>query len=160
MKNKDPVRSEGNKLSYIIATFFGVGYTPVAPGTAGTLATIPLYLLFAFFLSPLYYAIISIALFFIGIFTAEKVSNQERGDDPKIVVIDEVVGYLVAMFLLPLSFTNIVLGFLSFRAFDVIKPPPARQFDRMSGGFGIMMDDVMSGLYANLFLRVLFYLLR
>jgi phosphatidylglycerophosphatase A len=147
-------------LVYLFATFFGSGYMPLAPGTAGTLAAIPLYLLLAFFLSPFYYVIITAVLFIAGVLAADFVSKQMGGADPKMVVIDEVVGYLVVMFLFPPTFRTVILGFLVFRALDVLKPPPAYQFDRMEGGFGIMMDDVVSGIYANLSLRLILYFLR
>ena len=75
--------------------------------------------------------------------------------DPGQIVIDEVCGYLITMFLISLSLKNIILGFLLFRLFDIVKPPPIRRLERLRGGFGIVSDDVLAGIYANLILQLI-----
>lgn len=82
---------------------------------------------------------------------------DQHHPDPSEVVIDEVVGMMVTLAYLPWSFISIGLGFLLFRVFDIIKPPPARQLERLPGGWGIVMDDVVAGIYANLALRLILF---
>jgi len=143
-----------NKFVIFIATGGYAGFFPVAPGTVGTLVGILFCLLFSNFSLPVY--LLSMAtLFFLGAWAADRAEIAfARKDSPKIVI-DEVVGYLTAMVLIPFTFGNALGGFLFFRLFDIMKPPPARKIDRqMKGGFAVILDDAVAGLYANLSLHL------
>jgi phosphatidylglycerophosphatase A len=152
----------------VLATGLFSGYSPVAPGTAGTVVAIPLYLLFVR-TGWIPYVFVSLILFFVGIQGATRIEDAMQKQDPKIVVIDEIVGYLVTMFLLPQwgvfalfgfqipkQWVLPVLGFFVFRVFDIVKPYPARKLDENPNlqGFGIMIDDVFAGIYSNIVLQV------
>ncbi len=142
-------------LIKILATGFGVGYSPIAPGTAGTLVAIPVYYFLSENPSPLY-EITLIGFFFLSVWISE---NAEaffgKKDDPRIVI-DEVMGFLITMLWLPKAILFIILGFFLFRFFDILKPFPIRQWERkIKGGFGVVLDDVMAGIYANIILHLI-----
>jgi phosphatidylglycerophosphatase A len=132
-------------LTKTIATFFGAGLLPKAPGTFATLATLPLYLLLRrLTLAP--YLLIVILLTAIGIAVSGEM-EQEWGRDPSRVVIDEVCGLLVTLVSRPAGFREIALGTILFRIFDILKPPPISSINRdCSGGAGVMADDLAAGL--------------
>jgi phosphatidylglycerophosphatase A len=145
-------------FSEIFTSVFFIGHIPVASGTFGTAAGLIIFL-FNFFNS--YYVLIPLILicFFVGIKTSDRMLPK-YGHDPSVVVIDEVVGVWVTMlFVLPvmnfvdLTMKCIIIGvaFITFRFFDIVKVWPSRKFDRMESGYGIMMDDVVAGLYAGVF---------
>ncbi len=140
----------------LFATGLGAGYSPVAPGTAGTLLAIPLYLILSRIPSPVY-EITILAFFFFSTWVSEAAQRYfGRKDDPRIVI-DEMVGFLVTMLWLPKAYFSILLGFLLFRIFDILKPFPIRQVDkRCRGGFGVVLDDVLAGLYSNIVLEIIF----
>lgn len=131
------------------------GYFPLAPGTAGTLVGIPIYFLFSFF-PPSIYLLSSAAAFFLAWWASEQAEVIfARRDSPKIVI-DEIVGYLIAMALLPSTLTMVIGGFLFFRIFDIIKIYPAGLIERrVSGGLAVVLDDAVAGLYANLLLQAI-----
>jgi len=134
-------------FSKLVATGFFSGYLPIAPGTAGSLVAVLIYWVF---LRSNFQILIALLIFFVlGIFTSSRF-EQRDGHDPKIVVVDEIVGMWLSLLFIEKKILNVFIAFLVFRAMDVIKPPPARGFDRMKGGFGIMMDDVVAGIYANI----------
>ncbi len=137
----------------LLATGFFSGYSPVAPGTAGSLVGVAFYLLPGFE-DPVVLSILIACVFFAGTFSAS-VLERLLGEDPAVVVIDEIVGMWVSLLLLPKTLPVIVASFLAFRFFDIVKPPPARQLERLRGGWGIMLDDVAAGVYANLAVRLL-----
>ena len=137
-----------------LATGAFVGYLPVAPGTFGTLAAIPLYLVLSG-LNPLACALIVAAVAAAAVPLAGSAERQAGVKDPGIVVIDEVAGFLVAMLGVAPGWTMLVAGFLLFRAFDILKPPPARSSQALPGGLGIVADDIIAGIYTNLALRLL-----
>ena len=144
-----------NKFVIFIATGGYAGFFPYAPGTVGALVGILFCFLFSNF--PLsIYLLSTTTLFFLGVWAADRAENSfARKDSPRIVI-DEVVGYLATMVLIPFTLGNTVGGFLFFRLFDIIKPPPARKIDRqMTGGFAVMLDDVVAGIYANLFMHLI-----
>lgn len=146
-------------LALLLSTFFGAGYSPIAPGTAGSAAAIPLYVLLRWLGLPWLDVIVIVTLCLAG-FWAGTVAAQHYGrEDPGYVVLDEVVGMLLTLAFIPLTWVGVVAGFFLFRLFDIVKPPPARQFERLPGGVGIMMDDVMAGIYANIALRLLIWLI-
>jgi phosphatidylglycerophosphatase A len=138
-------------LTRFVATGAFSGYAPFAPGSAGSLVGLAAYLLLPVAPSSAWLAGL-LLLFAVGV----KVSTEAEaswGKDPAPVVIDEIVGYGVTVALLPRSAATAVLAFFVFRFLDVLKPPPARQFERLRGGWGVMLDDVAAGLYGNLLLR-------
>jgi phosphatidylglycerophosphatase A len=142
------------RLVTVLATGFGAGYAPVAPGTFGTLVGIPFAVALArvpgAFVLPVLVVSVGLACWVAG--QAERVFAQK---DPGRIVIDEVVGYLVSLAFLPVTPWTLVGAFLLFRVFDVLKPWPARQLERrLPGGYGVVLDDVAAGIWANAALRV------
>lgn len=141
-------------LIYGLGTGLGSGYAPIAPGTAGSL--VGLAFMYFFPLNNRYWLALTIFFFFVGVW-ASTIIEKEKGEDPPIVVIDEVVGQWVALLFLPVySIKVFVLAFLLFRLFDVRKPPPIDQSQRLKAGYGIMIDDVIAGVYANIILQLIF----
>lgn len=128
------------------------GYSPVASGTVGSAVALCFYIIPGFE-SPLIIAIATIAVCLLGFKTAS-IMEKRYGHDPAEVTIDEVVGMWISLFLLPKSFLVAISAFFIFRFFDIVKPYPARKFDNMHGGFGIMMDDVIAGVYSNILLQL------
>ncbi len=146
-----------------LALGLGSGLAPKAPGTFGTLAAIPLYLLF-FFLPLGLQLVIIVATFFLGIYLCQTAADALGVHDHPAIVWDEFVGFWLTMLALPildeaLQWYWLVAGFVFFRFFDIVKPWPIRWVDRkVSGGFGIMFDDVLAGLYAGLSLALLIFI--
>jgi phosphatidylglycerophosphatase A len=127
---------------------FGSGLSPVAPGTLGTLTALPLYVWLST-LSLTGYVAIVVLLFALGIQICQMSEERLGISDHSGIVWDEIVGYLVTMTAVPFSWPAAALGFLLFRLFDILKPWPIRQFDRtVHGGFGIMLDDLLAGIFA------------
>jgi phosphatidylglycerophosphatase A len=137
--------------SKLIATALFSGYAPFAPGTVGSLLAVLIY----WFLinSNLFLLLLSVCFFILGVFTSEEFEKR-YGHDPSVVVIDEVVGMWISLLFVEKGILNVLVAFLMFRVMDVLKPFPARHFDKMSGGFGIMMDDVIAGVYANILTHI------
>ena len=147
------------RVSYVIATGFGVGRVPYAPGTAGTLLAVPLYLLLRE-LPVAWYLAVAAALFLIGVVVCDQVERQGGEHDAPTIVWDEIVGYLVTMTLAPPGWAWVVAGFVLFRLFDIWKPYPIRRIDRtMLGGFGTMLDDLVAAIYGVVVLQLLAYAL-
>lgn len=143
--------------TYFIAFGFGSGLLPLVPGTWGTLAAIPIYYLIANF-SCVAYLLISLLAFILGVFVSERVTRDLGMQDYKGIVWDEIVGYLLTMFLAPPGWIWMFLGFVLFRFFDILKPYPIRLVDeKVHGGLGIMLDDVLAALPAWLIMHVLFW---
>ena len=132
-----------------IAFGFGSGLSPVAPGTCGTLVAIPCYLALAMLPWPAYVAAV-VASFALGVWASDRVVRALERDDPQAVVVDEMVGYWITMMpVLALHWPWLVLGFILFRLFDILKPWPIRGLDReVGGGLGAMLDDALAGVYA------------
>ena len=145
-----------NNIAKTIATFFYVGLIPVGPGTFGTLAAIPLFYALSF--TPIYiYLAITVAVILISVWASTIAEEIFQKTDPGQVVADEVSGFLVTMILVPATISNIFLGFLLFRLFDIAKPYPVRKFEKLPGGWGIVIDDVAAGVYACVTLHILGY---
>jgi phosphatidylglycerophosphatase A len=143
-----PPRPAGPPGAWVLFAAWGpCGYAPVAPGTFGTLGAIPLDLLLAR-LPPAAYAAATLALLAVAIPAAERAGRYWGVADASPIVVDEVVGYLVTMALLPFSWQATVAGFVLFRVLDITKPWPASAFDRVKSGFGVVMDDVAAGAWA------------
>jgi len=137
-----------------LATGFSVGSIPRAPGTFGTLLGIPIGCGLAEIGLAATVFIIG-GLFFLAVWVAGEAERLLGQKDAACIVIDEIVGIVVALAGMPATPFNLVAGFIVFRVFDIVKPFPARLFDaRVAGGWGIVLDDVVAGVYSNLFLRV------
>jgi len=144
---------------HFLAFGFGSGLAPVAPGTFGTLVGIP----FFFFMAsiPLWgYLALILAFFLFGVWLCDRSSKMLGVHDHGGIVWDEIVGYLVTMIAAPAGWEWVIVGFILFRIFDIFKPWPIAYLDRhVSGGFGIMVDDILAGVYAMLILQLLSYFL-
>lgn len=142
----------------LVATGFFIGTVPVAPGTFGSLVGLPVCFLLSHlnFLQSVIF-ILGFILFAIGIASAaEKILKQK---DPGQIVIDEIAGLMVTFAGLPFDLKTALAGFIIFRVFDILKPFPIRMLDkRVGGGYGVVLDDVLAGVYANLILRLVIYL--
>ena len=141
------------RLTKLIATGVYSGYSPLWPGTAGS---IPAWLI-AFFLvkgDSIILGALTAVTFVVSVWSSGKM-ELELGHDARKIVIDEWTGMFLALLLIPYSFVNYVIAFLAFRAFDVVKIPPARQSERLPGGWGVTMDDVIAGIQANVVTQVL-----
>ena len=142
---------------HLLSLGFGSGLAPIAPGTAGTLVAIPIYLLMAG-LHPWLYLAITLILFLLGVYLCNYTSRYLGVHDHSGIVWDEVVGYLLTMWLVPLSLGTVALGFAAFRLFDVWKPWPICLLDsRVKGGLGIMLDDVAAAVYAGLTVHIVLH---
>jgi phosphatidylglycerophosphatase A len=140
-----------------VAIGFGAGRAPAAPGTVGTLVAVPLYFVLSF-LPVAIYALLVAAFFLFGVWVC-RIAEAELGQrDHPAIVWDEIVGFLITMFLAPQgphTWRWLLIGFLLFRAFDIWKPPPIRSLERWEGGLGVMADDAMAGVYACIVLQVI-----
>jgi phosphatidylglycerophosphatase A len=142
-----------NIIPKFIATGFCSGYSPIISGTAGSAVAVVIYLGLRY-LSWVPYAITLAGLTAIAIWSAD-IAELEFGEkDSGKIVIDEILGYLIAMFLIPFRVKYIIIGFILFRIFDVIKPYPIRSLQNLSGGLGIVADDVVAAIYTNLLLQL------
>ena len=145
----------------LIATFFGVGRMKPGPGTWGSLATMLTWGVLSHFLpvagivpTNILLACLAIAA---GIPAATRVARASQTKDPQFVVIDETAGQLITLIGAPLSWKSFLVGFILFRAFDIVKPPPVRQLERLPEGTGIVVDDVAAGLYGLAVMQILLH---
>jgi phosphatidylglycerophosphatase A len=143
---------------HLLSVGFGSGLAKKAPGTFGTIAALPFWYALQF-LSPVYYIVVLLAAFALGVYlcgaTAKALGVHDHGG----IVWDEFVGLWIALFMVPMNIYWIALGFALFRLFDIWKPWPIRVLDaKVHGGFGIMIDDVLAGVYAYLVLQLIFVL--
>jgi len=144
-----------DRFFLLIATGFGVGYSPIAPGTLGTLVAIPIYYFLSEIPSPLY-EITLIGFFFLSVWISENAEIFFGKKDDQRIVIDEIVGFLISMLWVPKTLPFIIMGFFLFRFFDILKPFPIRRMERkLKGGFGVVLDDVAAGVYANIILHLI-----
>lgn len=143
--------------NHFFAFGFGSGLAPKAPGTFGTLAAIPLYWLLQDLSWPIYVSWL-IVTFALGVYWCDRSSKQLGVHDHGGIVWDEFVGYWITMFMAPKSWVFMLLGFILFRFFDIVKPWPIGWIDKkVKGGFGIMIDDVLAGIYAFIVLHCVIY---
>lgn len=149
-----------NKILVMIATFFNVGKFPLAPGTLASFITTIVFYLVNVHLKPSIYEQIAtiVVLFIIGIPAASASEKHFQKKDPGQCVIDEVPGQMISLLFVPYSVGLYAAGFFLFRFFDIFKPFPVKQADRIKGGFGVMFDDILAGLYALGFLHLLIYI--
>jgi phosphatidylglycerophosphatase A len=144
------------RIAKVLASGLYCGYVPVAPATAASLSVAILYCLVPVPAAHLQLAGIAV-LFFLGVRLAYVVEPLWGTDSPRIVI-DEVVGFLVAMWLVPKSILTLGAAFLLFRLFDIWKPPPISQSQRLAGGWGVMIDDLLAGVWTNLCLRLILWI--
>lgn len=138
-----------------IATVFGLGYFPIAPGTAGSAAGLILCLLLHS--NPVIYILTFIILFVAGVVTSNKVESQSGIQDPSHVIIDEFACIFVVFLFIPISFPLVAAGFILYRVMDVAKFPPMSFLEKLKGGWGIMLDDLMAAIYTNIILHILVF---
>ena len=141
-----------NKFHKALTTVLGLGYAPIAPGTFGSIGAFFCCYLIAHFQGVhtynIFILITSIILTVIGIWSTDKLT-PEWGEDPSKVVLDEYIGYLITLFLVPFTLKNLLIALLLFRFFDILKPLGIRYIDKnVKGGTGVMLDDVLAGIYA------------
>ena len=143
------------RLVILLATWWGSGYSPIAPGTAGTIAAIPFYFLLR--LLPLYgYLACVLGIGLVACWAAGEAERIFQEKDSKRIVIDEAVGFFITMTALPPTWPYLIGGFCLFRCFDILKPPPIRLIERkVKGGYGVVLDDVLAGIYAQISLRII-----
>jgi phosphatidylglycerophosphatase A len=147
------------RLAVFLATVAYCGYFPIAPGTAGSAAGLVVYLLVWWTHSPTLEVALIAVTFAAGVWSASHSERFFGATDPGQVVIDEVLGMLVTLAFIPVGWSAALAGFVIFRVFDIIKPYPANRLEKLHGGFGIMADDAMAGVYSNVVLRLLMWLL-
>lgn len=152
---------ENGRLAHTLATAFGLGYVPYIPGTFASLVTAAAVALLhrASDSAALQLGAALVLLLPVSIWASARVARREARSDPSHVVIDEVAGQILCLLWVPFSWTFLVLGFVAFRAFDILKPYPIKKVERLRGGVGIVGDDLIAGLYAGLLLRIVYVFL-
>ncbi|HEX7137471.1 MAG TPA: phosphatidylglycerophosphatase A [Vicinamibacterales bacterium] len=145
------------RAALLISTALGVGYVPFAPGTFGSAAGLVLWWLLP--ASPLARGAIIVALFVVGAWSGSVAERHFKRPDPGQVVIDEVLGMLITLFMVPVGWPGAIAGFVLFRAADIVKPYPANRLERLHGGVGVMADDAMAAVYANVALHATLWVL-
>lgn len=143
-----------SRLALFVATAGYAGFAPVAPGTAGSVVGLALYVVIRWFDSATLETGAIVVSLIVGIWAAGVVEKQ-LGKDPGPVVIDEVLGMLITLAFLDATVAAAIVGFFLFRLFDVLKPFPAGRLEHLAGGYGVMMDDAMAGIYSHVVLRLL-----
>ena len=142
-----PPKTAKTRLAYVLGTWFGCGYVPIAPGTAGTLGAVPLYWVLRSYGGWVVFAV-AMVLTVVGIWAADIVAKDSGLKDPQLVVIDEVAGVLCTLAVAPLTWPGLITGVVLFRLFDQFKPWPARAAERkLPGGYGIVLDDIAAGAW-------------
>jgi phosphatidylglycerophosphatase A len=146
-----------HRAALILATGFGVGYVPVAPGKFGSMLGLVVWALLP--VDPLVQALTIAVLFAVGSWAGTVAEAHFGATDPGPIVLDEVIGMLITLFVLPVTPIVGLLGFLVFRIADIVKPYPSNRLERLPGGIGVMADDAMAAVYAHLAVRALLALL-
>jgi phosphatidylglycerophosphatase A len=152
------VRGAQTRLAVFIATVGYAGYFPVAPGTVGSAAGLVAYLIVWWTQSRVVEVGLIVGLFALGVWAGTTAERYFGGIDPGPVIVDEVVGMLITLAFIPVGLSGAIVGFFLFRIFDIIKPFPAGRLEALHGGLGVMADDAMAAVYANLSLRGLLWL--
>ncbi len=146
------------RLAVLLATAGYSGYFPIAPGTVGSAVGLVVYALVWWTQSTAVEIGLIVGLFAAGVWSGTIAERYFGGIDPGPIVLDEVVGMLITLAFIPVSWTGALAGFVLFRIFDVIKPYPAARFEKLHGGLGVMADDAMAAIYANVSLRILLFM--
>lgn len=171
MPSSPPKINQGlDGFSRLIATFFYLGYIPVAPGTMGALGGVVFYLLldiaFPGFIPARWadlswnYMVFLLVFFGVGVMVAHRMEKASGKKDAPEIVVDEAFSIFITMFLIPFSAGALIVGFILNRLFDIRKPFPAGLAEEIPGGWGIMLDDLVAAVYSNLFLRLILFLTR
>ncbi len=160
MQEREKMQQRDNKLARLIGTGIYSGYFPIASGTAGTAAAFVFYYILKWigFMDAAGWFVYVLFLFWIvvlGLWSADVLEKSTSKKDPSIVVIDEIAGYFFAVAFLPVQFKYAVGAFILFRFFDVVKVPPAAVSEKLKGGVGIMLDDIIAGIYTCIILHLL-----
>lgn len=143
------------RLGVFVATCGYLGYVPIAPGTFGSAAGLVVFAAVHWAGSPAFELALIAFLFAIGVWSGNAAERHFGGVDPAPVILDEVVGMLITLALIPVNLPGAIVGFLLFRLLDVIKPWPANRMEALPGGLGVMADDAMAALYGNVVMRLL-----
>ncbi len=138
----------------VAATFFGVGYFPLAPGTLTSALIVLLYKIVLYKLTWPIYLLLFFLLFGLGTFAADVYSRMVKKEDPRTVVIDEAAGQFIALFMLSPQWTLCVASFFLFRLFDIVKPYPIKRVETFPRGFGIMLDDIVAAIFAGILINL------
>ena len=144
-----------DRLRLILATGLGLGYAPLAPGTVGSLATLPLVYLVSRLAGPWALLAATLLVTVVGLWVCGVAETRFATKDPGAVVIDEVAGQMVSLLFLAPTLPNLATAFVLFRLFDIWKPFPVRNAEKLPGASGIMTDDLLAGVYANLLVQAL-----
>lgn len=147
-----------NLISKIIGSGFFTGYIPIASGTFGSFAALLIYLIPGF--QRLEILVPMIIIFSAWGIHLGNIFEKEYGKDPSQCTVDEVVGMWISLILVPKTFTTLLIAFLVWRFFDIVKPPPARQLEKLKGGLGIMIDDIVAAFYALAVIHTILLLIR
>ena len=137
----------------LITSFFGLGYSPFVPGTIGSIGGLVVYFLVKN--NEILYGFSILFLFVLGVIFAGEAERIYKIKDAKMIVIDEACGMLLALFFVPYSMFTVIFGFFLFRIFDILKPPPAKRVEALTGSLGIMFDDIIAAIYTNLILQII-----
>ena len=150
-----------SRWARLVATFFGIGLLRPGPGTWGSALTVVLWWLLSYLIMPGWQpwtaALLALTAILFGIPAATRVSRASGLKDPQCIVIDEVAGQWIALIFAPRAWKTLLAGFILFRVFDIVKPPPVRQLERLPEGTGIVVDDVAAGVYALALMQLLLY---
>jgi len=149
------VKHPQSKVAWTLATWFGCGLVPKAPGTAGTIGALPLYFLVRQG-GPIAVLATAVVMTFVGVWASNVVVRETKEKDPQRIVIDEVAGVLIALAAAPFSATGVIAAVVLFRIFDMTKPFPARRLEKLPEGWGVVMDDVAAGVWAAVLVRLIF----
>ncbi len=150
-------------INFLIATFFGIGKIPFAPGTWASLAAVPCF--WPLLDKPLVHGAVLVAVYFLGVYCSGQYEKQIHEKDPSSAVIDEVLGMGVAMFSIPVMvgvprWPFVVMAVVLFRLFDIWKPYPIGKLEKLPAGWGIMSDDLLAGIYANVWIQIGIYIVN
>lgn len=141
---------------HFLALGFGSGLSPLMPGTVGTLAALPIVWLMVSYLTPLLYLLMTILVCLVGVWLCQRTADDMQVHDHGAIVWDEIAGYMIAMLAVPLSWQNMFVAFVLFRFFDIVKPWPISWLDKqVHGGLGIMLDDILAGVFSLLIMHAL-----
>jgi phosphatidylglycerophosphatase A len=157
--NKAPSSIWRNPVHFL-AFGFGSGASPFLPGTVGSLMALPFYWVLQY-LPPLQYALVVVVGFAVGVLICDKTSRDLGVEDHGGIVWDEIIGMWATLFLAPAGWLPMIIGFLLFRVFDIVKPWPVSLADKkVKGGFGVMLDDLLAAVYAGVALHLVLYFLK
>ena len=142
----------------LITSFFYLGHSPFMPGTVGSLGGLMVYALVKN--NEILYGFTILFLFMLGVIFAGEAEKIYKRKDARMIVIDEACGMLLALFFVPRTMFSVILGFFLFRILDILKPPPAKKVEKLTGSLGVMFDDIIAAIYTNIILQILTRIFR